>query len=108
MKPELTYLLASAAVMAVVTYLIRMVSLVIWRKKFSNKYLRSFLTYVPYGVLAALVFPGVLYSTNSIVPAIIGGATALILSLANQKLLVVSGASVAAVFITELILKCFV
>jgi branched-subunit amino acid transport protein len=101
----LTYLLASVAVMAAVTYLIRMVSLVVWRKKFKNIYLRSFLTYVPYGVLAALVFPGVLYSTESMIPAIIGGATALALSLANRKLLVVSAASVTAVFITELIMR---
>lgn len=105
MKPELIYLVASAAVMAVVTYLIRMTSLVIWRRKFKNVYIRSFLTYVPYGVLAALVFPGVLYSTDSMIPSIIGGVTALGLSLAGQKLLVVSGAAVAAVFAAELVMS---
>ena len=105
MKPGIPYLIASASVMAVVIYLIRMVPLVVWRGKFKSVYIRSFLTYVPYGVLAALVFPGVLYCTDSIIPALIGGGAALGLSLAGQKLLVVSGASVAAVFITEFVMN---
>lgn len=91
--------------MAGVVYLIRVVPLAIWRGKFKNAYIRSFLTYVPYGVLAALVFPGVLHCTSSVIPALIGGAAALILSLAGQKLLAVSGAAVAMVFITELIMR---
>lgn len=107
MKPELTYLLASAAVTAAVTYLIRMIPLAVWRGKFKNFFVRSFFTYVPYGVLAALVFPGVIFCTESIVPAIVGGAVALGLSIAGGKLLIVSGASVAAVFIVELIMRIF-
>ena len=102
---NLPYLLASAAVMAVVTYFIRMASLVIWRKKFKNKYIKSFLIYVPYGVLAALIFPGVLTSTDSMLSAVAGGVTALVLSFFGQKLLVVSAASVAVVFIAELLIK---
>lgn len=107
MKPELLYLLASAAVTAGVTYLVRIIPLAIWRGKFKNAFLRSFFTYVPYGVLAALVFPGVLYSTDSMIAAIVGGSVALGLSLAGGKLLLVSGASVAAVLLTELIMRIF-
>lgn len=107
MKAEIPYLLASAGAAAAVTYLIRMIPLAVWRGRFKNTYIRSLLTYVPYGVLAALVFPGVLMCTDSIIPAVVGGAVALGLSLAGGKLLVVSGASVAAVFVTELIMSIF-
>lgn len=107
MKAEIPYLLASAGAAAAVTYLIRMIPLAVWRGRFKNTYIRSLLTYVPYGVLAALVFPGVLMCTDSIIPAVVGGAVALGLSLAGGKLLAVSGASVAAVFVTELIMSIF-
>lgn len=107
MNAEIIYLLASAGVAAAVTYLIRMIPLAVWRGKFKNTYIRSLLIYVPYGVLAALVFPGVLLCTESIISAAVGGAVALGLSLAGGKLLTVSGASVAAVFVTELVMRIF-
>ena len=43
-------------VMAVVTYLIRMIPLALIRKKIKNKFILSFLYYVPYAVLSAMVF----------------------------------------------------
>ena len=107
MNAKLTYLLASAAVTAAVTYLVRVIPLAVWRGRIKNAYIRSLFTYVPYGVLAALVFPGVLFSTESMIPAVVGGLTALGLSLAGGKLLLVSGASVAAVLLTGLILRIF-
>ena len=45
------------AVMAVTTYLIRMVPLVLMKRKITNRFLRSFLRYIPYAVLTAMVFP---------------------------------------------------
>ena len=44
MRPEiLTYI----AVMALVTYLIRLLPLTLIRRRITNKYIRSFLYYVP-------------------------------------------------------------
>lgn len=54
------------AVMAVPTYLIRMIPLTIIRKKIKNRFLLSFLFYMPYAVLGAMIFPAILYSTSSI------------------------------------------
>ena len=56
MKINLTYFLISVTIMALVTYLPRMLPLVIFRKKINNRYVRSFLNYVPYAVLAAMTF----------------------------------------------------
>lgn len=48
-------------VMALVTYLIRMLPIVIFRKKIENRFIRSFLYYIPYAVLAAMTFPAVFF-----------------------------------------------
>ena len=51
MRPEiLTYI----AVMALVTYLIRLLPLTLIRRRITNKYIRSFLYYVPYATLSAM------------------------------------------------------
>ena len=56
--------LAATAVMAVVTYLPRMLPLAVFQRKIENKFIRSFLTYVPYAVLSAMTFPAILYATS--------------------------------------------
>lgn len=51
-------------VMALVTYLIRMIPLTFFRKPIKNRFVRSFLYYVPFAVLTAMTIPDVLYSTG--------------------------------------------
>ena len=57
--------LAATAVMALVTYLPRMLPMAVIKRKIQNRFIRSFLTYVPYAVLAAMTFPAILMSTRS-------------------------------------------
>ena len=54
------------AVMALVTYLIRVLPLTLIRKQIKNKYLKSFLYYVPYVTLAVMTFPAIIHSTQSV------------------------------------------
>lgn len=61
------------AVMAAVTYLIRLLPLTLIRKEIKNTFLRSFLYYVPYVTLSVMTFPAILYATRSAA----GGAAAL-------------------------------
>ncbi len=63
-------------VMFGVTYLIRVLPFVAFRKKIENRYVRSFLAYIPYTVLGAMTFPAVLYATGSLVTAFAGVAAA--------------------------------
>ena len=51
--------------MAVVTYLIRMLPMAIFRKKIKNRFIQSFLSYVPYSVLAAMTFPAIFSATGT-------------------------------------------
>lgn len=88
-------------IMALVTYLIRAIPLTVFRKKIENRYIRSFLYYVPYACLTAMTFPAILYATESIWSALAGFAAAVILALCRQKLIVVAAFACLAVFIVE-------
>lgn len=90
-------------VMAGVTYLVRMLPLVLVKKKITNTFLRSFLYYVPYTVLSAMTFPAIMFSTGNIVSAAVGAAVALLLAYFGRSLLTVAASSAASVFIAELV-----
>ena len=77
-------------VMAGVTYLIRMIPLVFFRKKINSLYLKSLLYYIPYAVLSAMTFPYVFYSTGNLWAATVGTAVALIASVCRQSLIIVA------------------
>ena len=98
-----TYIIIGIAVMAAVTYLIRAVPMVIFRSKITNKWVRSFLYYVPYTVLAAMTFPAVFTSTGSHGASVAGCAAALILAYNKKSLLTVAIGAALAAFIIELL-----
>ncbi|MDE5861189.1 MAG: AzlD domain-containing protein, partial [Ruminococcus sp.] len=77
-------------VMAVVTYLIRMIPFVFFRKKIKSRFFRSFLSYIPYAVLSAMTIPAIFYSTGNLFTAIAGTVTAFVLSYFNLPLIVVA------------------
>ena len=59
------YVLTGVLIMALVTYVVRMLPLAVFRKKITNQFIQSFLAYVPYAVLSAMTFPAILSSTSS-------------------------------------------
>ena len=91
-------------VMAVTTYLIRALPLVLLRKPIKSRFIRSFLHYVPVACLTAMTFPAILYTTGNVLSGALGLAVAVALALWKRSLLTVSLASCATVFLTELIL----
>ncbi len=101
MSPEfLLYL----AVMAGVTYLVRLLPMLLIRQKITNRFVRSFLYYVPYTVLAVMTVPAVFYSTSSPVSAAIGVAVAVTLAFLGRGLVTVAGFGALSVFAVELIM----
>jgi branched-subunit amino acid transport protein len=94
-------------VMAAVTYLIRMLPLALSKKEITNRYIKSFLYYVPYACLAAMTFPAILYSTASFYSALAGLITAIIAAYRGKSLLIVALAACIAVFFVERILPFF-
>lgn len=93
-----TYLL----VLAGSTYLIRVIPFVAIKEKINNKYVRSFLYYIPYAVLTAMTLPAALYATSSFISALAGIVVAIILAYRNKSLTVVAIFACLAVYITEL------
>ena len=91
-------------VMALVTYAIRVVPLVLIRREIKNVTIRSFLYYVPYVTLSVMTFPAILFATSSLLSAAVALAVAVVLSLLKCKLPLVAGAACVAVFLIELFL----
>ena len=98
------YVLAAIAVMAIVTYIPRMIPLTFMRRKITNRFIRSFLYYTPYAVLTAMTLPAILYSTSNMISAVTGMIAAVILAYKDKGLLIVALGAVAVVFITERIM----
>lgn len=92
-------------VMAGVTYLVRMLPLVLVRKKFENRFVRSFLYYIPYAVLGVMTVPAVFYSTDSVPSAAIGFAAALAAAYFEKSLITVASSACMAVLIAEIVMK---
>ena len=93
------------AVMAGVTYLVRMLPLVFFREKIESPFLRSFLYYIPYAVLSVMTVPAIFYSTGSVWSAVIGAAVAVLLALWGRGLLTVAAGASLAVLTVEIIIK---
>lgn len=92
-------------VMALTTYLIRAIPLTLMKKPIKNRFLKSFLHYVPTACLTAMTFPAILSATENMVSGALGLAVAVVLSLKKKSLIVVAVASCAAVFFTEQLIK---
>lgn len=88
------------AVMAVVTYLIRLIPFTLFRKKITSPYFRSFLYYIPYAVLSAMTIPAIFSSTGSLTTAIAGTAAAVVLAYLGKPLILVALAASAAALAT--------
>ena len=75
------YILAAA----LVTYLIRALPLVLWRKEITSPFVKSFLYYVPYACLAAMTFPAMITATESIISGLVGFLVAAFLMSPSEK-----------------------
>lgn len=92
--------------MAGVTYLVRMVPMVLVNKPIKNKFVLSFLYYVPYTVLSVMTVPAIFYATDSYISAIVGFLVAVVAALFKRSLVQVAVFSCVAVLVTEILMKC--
>jgi len=92
------------AVMAAVTYLIRMIPFTVFRRKIRSRFFRSFLYYIPYAVLSAMTIPAIFYSTGSVVSSTVGTIVAVVLAYFNRPLIVVALAAAASALLTGFIM----
>ena len=88
-------------VMALTTYLVRAIPLTLMKKPIKNRFIQSFLHYVPTACLTAMTFPAILYATDHIISGAAGLAVGILLALKKKSLIVVALASCVAVFVVE-------
>lgn len=100
---KITYILSCIAIMAGMTYLIRVLPMAIFRKKIESPFIRSFLNYVPYSVLAAMTFPAIFSCTGSVPSAWGGCVAAIVLAYWKRGLLTVAVGASIVVFLIQLI-----
>ena len=92
------------AVMAITTYLIRVVPFVAVRGKIKSRFINSVLYYIPFAVLSAMTFPAIFFATGDVVSSTVGTVVALVMAYFNLPLIVVALSSSAAAFLTSLIM----
>lgn len=83
------------------TYLIRAVPFAAVQKKITNRFVRSFLYYIPYTVLSDMTFPTALYATGSVVAASVGLLVAVLFAIKSKSLTLVAAMSCLTVFVCE-------
>lgn len=92
------------AVMAVTTYLIRVIPFAAVRGKIKSRFINSVLYYIPFAVLSAMTFPAIFYATGDAVSSTVGTVIALVMAYFNLPLIIVALSGSAGAFITMLIM----
>ena len=89
------------AIMFAVTFLIRILPLTLIRKPIKNRFLQSFLYYVPYVTLSVMTFPAILYATQSPLSGVLALAIGILSAWFRASLFQVSLSCCAVVLLVE-------
>ena len=92
------------AIMGGITYAIRVLPLTLIRRQIKNRFLKSFLYYVPYVTLAVMTFPAIMEATQSPVAGVAALLAGMLAAWLGAGLFPVSVLCCAMVFILELFL----
>jgi branched-subunit amino acid transport protein len=91
-------------IMIVVTYLCKALPITLIRRQIKNRFIKTFLYYVPYVTLAVMTVPAIINTTQSPIAGAIALGAGIILAWVTGNLFIVAGACAAAVFVAELFL----
>lgn len=95
------------AVMALVTYAIRVIPYLCIKKEIKNTFVKSFLAYIPYTVLAAMTIPSILWASDNLLGNILALIVGIAVAYFEKGLLPVALSTCATVLIVDLISKFF-
>jgi branched-subunit amino acid transport protein len=100
--PEISFWIY-LAVTAGITYLVRAVPLILVKGRIKNRFILSFLHYIPYAALSVMTVPAIFYATGDRLSAVAGFAVAVFLALMNRSLLTVAAAACGTVLAVQAI-----
>ena len=87
------------------TYLVRAIPFAAMRKKIENRFIKSFLYYIPYAVLSAMTLPAAFYATGNIISGAAGLAVGGFFAFRGKGLTFVAVVSCAAAFLAECVIR---
>ncbi len=91
-------------IMCITIYMIRMLPFIFLRKNITNRFIRSFLYYVPYVTLAVMTFPAIITATDNIWSGIAALVVGLLVAWFNGDLFIVAISCCLTVFVSGLFL----
>ena len=100
-------IVAYIAVMALTTYLIRVIPFAAVRGKIRSRFINSVLFYIPYAVLSAMTFPAIFFATGNVVTSSVGTVIALAMAFFDLPLIAVALGSSAGAFLAGWIMTAF-
>ena len=89
---------------AIVSFAVRVLPLTLIRKKIENRFLRSFLYYVPYVTLAVMTFPAIIEAAGNPLAGAVALAVGIILSWLGAGLFPVAVCCCISVFAAQYLL----
>jgi len=92
------------AIMALTTYLVRALPLLLFRKKVENRFVKSLLHYLPYAILAAMTVPAMFFAAGDVRSGVVGFAAAFLLALREKSLVAIALAACGAAVLTHIFL----
>lgn len=90
--------------MAIVTYIPRMLPIVLFKDSKLPHFWRAFFSYIPYAALASLIFPGIIYSTGNIYSAVFGGIVSLILAYYRLNVIIVVFGGILGAYAVQMLI----
>lgn len=96
------------AVMAGVTYLLRLLPMLFIRRKIKNRFIRSFLYYIPYAVLTVMAVPAIFHATAYVISGVAACAVAIALAYFRRGLITVASCSALTVLLLELVIPLII
>lgn len=90
--------------MGLVTYIPRMLPMVILKDLKLPTRVKRFFDFIPFAILGALIFPGILYSTDSISSAVFGGMVAVLLAFYKVNLVIVVIGGILGAYVWSLLM----
>ena len=98
---DLTYLLLAIAAISVAAFIPRVIPFLLPKGRIKSRFLNSFLNYIPYSVLGAMIFPAIFFATSSLLASIAGTVVAILLSFWEKRLIIVA---LGSILVTAIVL----
>jgi len=92
------------AIMALATYAVRVLPLTLIKKPIRNRFIRSFLYYVPYVTLAIMTFPAIAQATEYPIAGALALLVGIVIAWFGASLFTVAVSCCGVVLITEWII----